>query len=93
MAVLALRTGAPVLPVFTWREAWGRHRVAIGAAIEVPSGLPIGTAIVELTRRCTAAIEDAIRARPEQWLWMHLRWRTRPPENGGDAGAAAGAPR
>jgi KDO2-lipid IV(A) lauroyltransferase len=93
MAVFALRTGAPVLPVFTWREAWGRHRVAIGAAIEVPSGLPIETAIVELTRRCTAAIEDAIRARPEQWLWMHLRWRTRPPENGGDAGAAADAPR
>lgn len=93
IAVLALRTGAPVLPIFTWREARGRHRVFVGAAIEVPSGLPSEAAIVEMTRRCTKAIEDAIRKQPEQWLWMHARWRTRPPEGGGSAGAVAGAPR
>ena len=34
--------------------------------------------VVELTMRCTAAIETAIRQVPEQWLWMHNRWRTRP---------------
>ena len=37
-------------------------------------------AVVELTMRCTAAIEAAISQVPEQWLWMHNRWRTRPPE-------------
>jgi Kdo2-lipid IVA lauroyltransferase/acyltransferase len=92
IAVLALRTGAPIVPVFTWRESGGRHRVSIGAPIDLPSGLGHGEAIVELTRRCTQAIEDAITARPEQWLWMHARWRTRPPEDEGNAGPAAGAP-
>ena len=99
IAVLALRTGAPVLPIFMWREARGRHRVSIGAAIEVPSGRGGAETIVEMTRRCTKAIEDAIRERPEQWLWMHARWRTRPasehggPRNGPPIPPTLGAPR
>jgi KDO2-lipid IV(A) lauroyltransferase len=40
-------------------------------------------AVVELTMRCTAAIETAIRQVPEQWLWAHDRWRTRPAAEGG----------
>jgi KDO2-lipid IV(A) lauroyltransferase len=93
IAVLALRTGAPVLPIFTWREGSGRHRVSVGAPIHIPQGSESADAIVELTRRCTEAIEEAIRRHPEQWLWMHARWRTRPPDEAGGAGATAGAPR
>jgi KDO2-lipid IV(A) lauroyltransferase len=40
-------------------------------------------AVVELTARCTAVIERVVRQTPEQWLWAHDRWRTRPP--GGDS--------
>jgi KDO2-lipid IV(A) lauroyltransferase len=35
-------------------------------------------AVVELTARCTTEIERAVREAPEQWLWSHDRWRTRP---------------
>lgn len=78
MAVLALRTGTPILPIFTRREASGRHRVVIGPAIVPPRGRQADEAVVELTRQCTATIEAAVRETPEQWLWLHDRWRTRP---------------
>lgn len=78
VAVLALRTGAPVVPIFTRREPDGGHLVTVKAPIE-PSDDGAGQrAVTELTARYTAAIEAAIRETPEQWLWMHERWRTRP---------------
>jgi KDO2-lipid IV(A) lauroyltransferase len=78
IAVLALRTGAAVLPVFIRRERWGRHLVCIRPALPAP--VTTGPdAVVELTAHCTLAIEAAIREAPEQWLWLHDRWRTRPP--------------
>jgi KDO2-lipid IV(A) lauroyltransferase len=79
LALLALRTGAPVLPIFIRREAPGRHRVVIEPALRRPTVNDPEQAIVELTTRCTEAIECAIRTSPEQWLWSHNRWRTRPP--------------
>ena len=92
VAVLALRTGAPVVPIFTWRERRGRHRIAIGKTVPVPSGLGSAEAIVEMTRRCTEVIEEAVRMRPDQWLWMHARWRTRPPRGGEGAADAVTLP-
>ncbi|MBI2016657.1 MAG: lysophospholipid acyltransferase family protein, partial [Candidatus Rokubacteria bacterium] len=81
IAVLAIRTGTPVLPVFTRRESGGLHRVVILPPLSAPAAQEAEEAIVELTARCTAAIEAAIRATPAQWLWIHDRWRTRPPED------------
>jgi KDO2-lipid IV(A) lauroyltransferase len=78
LALLALRTGAPILPIFA-RRADGRHRVVIAPPIMPQSRGASEAAVAELTARCTAAIEAAIRAAPEQWLWSHDRWRTRPP--------------
>jgi KDO2-lipid IV(A) lauroyltransferase len=40
---------------------------------------------VRITAACTAILEEAIRARPEEWVWMHRRWKTRPPAEGDDA--------
>ena len=80
IAVLALRTRTPVAPVFIRREPDGTHRVIFEPALPLPeAGEPAEAAILELTARCTRAIESAIRARPDQWLWLHDRWRTRPP--------------
>jgi KDO2-lipid IV(A) lauroyltransferase len=78
MAVLALRTRTPIVPVFARREAGARHRVVVQPPLEVPARSG-PEALVELSARCTAAIEAAIRQTPDQWLWMHDRWRTRPP--------------
>ncbi len=68
LARLAKATGAVVLPVFTWRSPEG-HRVRI----ETPVAL--GADPTESTRRYVARVEAAIRARPEQWLWIHRRWK------------------
>ncbi len=78
IALLALRTGTPVVPAFIRREEAGTHVVTIGPPVAVPEGVPHGVAVAALTARCTEAIEAAIRETPEQWLWIHERWRTRP---------------
>jgi Kdo2-lipid IVA lauroyltransferase/acyltransferase len=78
VAVLALRTGAPILPAFIRRESGGRHRIRILPALHPPIDRVGEEAVIELTRQCTETIERAIRDAPEQWLWMHDRWRTRP---------------
>jgi KDO2-lipid IV(A) lauroyltransferase len=74
MALLALRSEAPVLPAFIRRLPGGRHLVEVGSVLPVPPGRDVAA----LTRTYTAAIESAIRVSPEQWLWVHRRWRTRP---------------
>lgn len=76
MALIALRTGAPVLPVFIRRRPDGRHVVHAGAPVPVPSDGDV----VAFTRAFNEAIEAAIRAAPEQWFWLHRRWKTRPEE-------------
>jgi KDO2-lipid IV(A) lauroyltransferase len=80
IALLALRTKTPILPIFTRREGPGRHRVVVEPLIPMPDPTnDLEDAVVELTARCTAAIERVVRQTPEQWLWAHDRWRTRPP--------------
>jgi KDO2-lipid IV(A) lauroyltransferase len=83
IALLAVRTGAPIVPIFTYRDANGDHRVVIRPALDAPSAPDADAAVVEMTARCTAEVERAIRESPEQWLWSHDRWRTRPPHPAG----------
>lgn len=78
VAVLALRTRTPVVPAFTRRLATGRHAITIQPALALPAGTG-EEAVRALTADCTRSIEVAIRGAPEQWLWSHDRWRTRPP--------------
>ncbi|MGH7368733.1 MAG: lysophospholipid acyltransferase family protein [Candidatus Rokuibacteriota bacterium] len=76
LALLALRTGAPVVPVFLRREPAGRHCMEVGAPLPPP---PDGL-VTTYTTTFNRVIEATIRRAPEQWLWMHDRWRTRPRE-------------
>lgn len=78
LAVLALRTDAPVVPAFLRRAADGQHCIDVSAPLEPP---PDGD-VVAYTAMFNRVIEGAIRRAPEQWLWMHARWRTRPPGAG-----------
>lgn len=78
IATLALRTGAPVLPIFAIREGIGKIKIIIGEAIEViPSG-DYQKDIERYTALFTGIIESVIRKYPDQWLWLHRRWKTRP---------------
>ncbi|MBR6022193.1 MAG: lysophospholipid acyltransferase family protein [Kiritimatiellae bacterium] len=81
LALLSWHSGAVVLPVFEHREG-GRHVVEIGEAIEPPPDREEAT-VREYTARYTALIEAEVRRHPAEWLWLHRRWKTRPPEEGG----------
>jgi Kdo2-lipid IVA lauroyltransferase/acyltransferase len=74
LAVISLRTGAPVVPVFIRRVEGERHRVEAGPVIPMPSTGDVA----DYTAAFNRAIEAAIRRAPEQWFWMHNRWKTRP---------------
>lgn len=76
LALLALRTGAPVVPIFLRREPDGRHCMDVGAAVPPPADGQIAT----YTSAFNRVLEATIRRTPEQWFWMHDRWRTRPRE-------------
>ncbi len=78
IATLAIRTGAPVLPIFAIREGRGKIKIIVGKAIEViPSG-DYQKDIERYTALFTGIIESVIRKYPDQWLWLHRRWKTMP---------------
>ena len=72
-AKIAAHTGAAVVPGFAlWTEAEKRYRLKFYPALELTGD------VAEDTRRVQAAIERAIREYPDQWLWIHRRWKARP---------------
>lgn len=85
-AQLALRAQVPVVPAFISRAANGSHRVEVQPPIEPSGKAGDADAVTRLTAEATNAIERQIRTHPEQWVWMHRRWRTRPEPAAGTAG-------
>jgi KDO2-lipid IV(A) lauroyltransferase len=78
-ARLAAHTGAPIIPVFIVREGDGdRHRIVLLPEIEPQSSGDREVDVVATTQRCTAVFEEMVRRHPEQWIWFHKRWKTRP---------------
>jgi KDO2-lipid IV(A) lauroyltransferase len=79
-ALIALRSGAAVLPVGIMREPGrGLYRIVVGAEVVVRRSGDLKADLVENTARFNRAIEAIIRERPEQWFWVHRRWKTRLP--------------
>jgi KDO2-lipid IV(A) lauroyltransferase len=78
LAALALRTGAPVIPVFALPLPRGRYRLIYEHPVEPPHA-DTPDAVREFTQRCTDVLEMYVRRHPERWLWMHRRWRERDP--------------
>ena len=78
---IAMRTGAPVIPAFLHREPDGFHHVCkVRPILElVRDEGDTEAAVRENAARMTRAIEDEIRSAPENWTWLHRRWRTQPP--------------
>lgn len=86
LAFMAAHAKAPVVPVFMLREADGRHRLRFLPPIEPPAGRDEAS-IQAATQHYTAVIEGVIRQHPDQWIWMHRRWRTAPLPDERSAGA------
>ncbi len=76
---LAQRFGVPILPGFTLRGPDGRYRLELRPPILVPAGREETAVIVAYTELWSRMLEEYVREYPEQWFWMHRRWKTQPP--------------
>lgn len=74
-ALLALRSGAAIIPVVIRREGRERFRFLMGKEVSIPRTGKVKEDVVDLTAGMTVALEEFIRHRPEQWLWVHRRWK------------------
>jgi Kdo2-lipid IVA lauroyltransferase/acyltransferase len=83
LARIALKTDAAVVPTFTiWDAKLGKYRLRFDPAVELVRTDDLEADIKANTQKFNLIIEDYVRKYPEQWLWVHRRWKTRPP---GDA--------
>jgi len=80
LAKLALRTEAAVLPVFApWDPKRRRFLLKIDEPLSVERSGDDEEDVRRLTQLCTGVVEKFVRRYPDQWLWIHRRWKTRPP--------------
>jgi KDO2-lipid IV(A) lauroyltransferase len=82
-AILAIRTGAAVIFIVAVAQADGRHRVVIEGPLRVPRTGDRGRDVLAFMQDLNDRLERMVRAHPEQWYWLHRRWKTRPGEAGG----------
>ncbi len=77
-ALIALKTGASMIFFASIRQPDGTIRVTFEPVeIDYQAG-PTEENITDITQRCTSRLEHYIRLYPDQWFWMHRRWKTRP---------------
>jgi KDO2-lipid IV(A) lauroyltransferase len=77
LALLALRTGTPVVPVFAVRQRNGRYRIIFERELELVRTGDKTTDVEENTALFTAIIESYVRRYPDHWFWFHKRWKTK----------------
>jgi KDO2-lipid IV(A) lauroyltransferase len=80
LARVALKTDAAVVPGFLlWEQAAGRYVLHFDPAVELVRTGDAEADVLANTALFTAILERFVREYPDQWLWMHRRWKTRPP--------------
>ena len=79
LAILSAQSQAPVIPVFVVRRDDDRYDMFIHPAIDPPADREAAS-LRQATQHYTRIIEDMIRKYPDQWIWIHRRWRTRPKQ-------------
>jgi len=79
VATFALRTGAAVIPGFLiWDETLQKHRLHFDPPLKLIQTGDRTADILENTKMFNKVLENYIRKNPDQWLWIHRRWKTRP---------------
>ena len=77
-AILSLKTGAPILPMFILREDGIQRKLVIGQPIEIERTFDMANDVQMLTAKFTLAIEKVVRQYPSQWSWLNRRWKIPP---------------
>jgi len=77
LALVALKTGAPVVPIFSAKAKDGRYRIMIGKEVDLIRTGDKLRDVEENTALFTSIIERHIRGHPDQWFWFHKRWKTK----------------
>ncbi len=76
LAIIAMATGAPVLPAASWRQADGTHVLRFEEPVAAVERDNAGEEIRLTTRAYNAALERLVLRHPEQWFWVHRRWKS-----------------
>lgn len=108
LAIIALATGAPVVPAACWREEGGQHVLRFEEPVAAVDVANVNDSIARTTRAYNAALERLVLRHPEQWWWVHRRWKrarrksrrrtaavipTAVPDDGREASARVGSGR
>jgi Kdo2-lipid IVA lauroyltransferase/acyltransferase len=80
LATLALRTDSLVLSVYNYREPDGRYHMVIQPEVEITRSKDSAADVEQNTALFNRVIEGYVREHPEQWFWLHQRWKTRPSQ-------------
>jgi KDO2-lipid IV(A) lauroyltransferase len=83
-AAISLRTGAPIVPLALFPDYNGRHQLKIWEPIFPENFNDSIEGQQKLTAAYSRFVEEMVRNLPEQWFWLHRRWKTQPadaPEN------------
>ena len=79
LAMIVLKTKTPMIPIFMVRLSNGTHRVIVKPEIPLIQTGHLKNDVRQNTSQITLAIEQMVRQYPDQWLWMHRRWKTQEP--------------
>ncbi|KQC09203.1 MAG: hypothetical protein APR62_00020 [Smithella sp. SDB] len=77
LTVMAMRSGAPVIPAFMARQKSGKYKLILKPAMEAVCTDNYEADLRVNTQRFTKSIEDIIREYPDQYFWFHQRWKTK----------------
>jgi len=91
-AALALKTGCAIVPVRCVLQPNGRYRMVYGPPVEWEGTGRRDEDVAALTQQLTSIIEGWVRETPEQWLWLHRRWKTSPPRGAASVAGPEASP-
>jgi KDO2-lipid IV(A) lauroyltransferase len=83
LPIIAMTTGAPVVPASSWREPDGTHVLRFEEPVPLVEHEDTGEAIRLNARAFNLALERMLLRHPEQWIWMHKRWKIEVPQSSG----------
>lgn len=76
--LLPYKTGSPIIPMAIVRQGKNKYRIVVKPEVQLVFSEDREKDIVEVTQRCARVLESIIREYPDQWLWMHDRWKSKP---------------